>query len=280
MKKFLMLTVAFAAAGMVRAAIQPIPGENVVGLAPVAAPAGANTIITVPFEACLEGSGTDGMLSDLVATHGLTSVASVDDAASADQLVVLTTLGADQVYYYYWLQTGAGWTRITTEQIMPDGTTRTLTPPEANAFALERGLGFWIKRAPGTGSTVYVKGQVSSDQQATPVSAGLNLIGYATVASFTLNDPGINWAGAFGGTDGRTSTSDKILVVNADGSFTEYFYFVKPSGAEWNAYAALDNKWITQDFTLATEPLAAGQGFWYHRRGPGSFTFMPDTTGM
>ncbi len=270
MKRILMFTAALAVAVCSRAAIQPIDGANAVGFAAITAPGIGSTIITVPFEACL-GSGAAGMLSDLVATNGLTSAG---DPAAADQLVVLTTSGPSQVYYYYWYQTGIGWTKITTEKIMPDGSLQTLTPPEANAFAIARGLGFWIKRSAVSATPVYVKGQISSAHQTTAINPGLNLVGYASLSDFTLNDSGIDWTGAYGGT-GNTKTSDKILVVNTDGTFTEYFYFVKPDG--WAAgYSALDHKWITSGYTLANVTIPAGQGFWYLRRGTGSFPFHLD----
>lgn len=271
MKKFSVIFAACAVVGLAQAAIPPIEGSNTVGFKPIAAPGAANTIITVPFEACL-GGGAAGMLADLVATNGLTSTA--DNPASADQLVVLTTNGLDLVYYYYWYQAGQGWVAVTTEMLMPDGSTQDVTPPAATAFEVSRGLGFWIKRAPSATETLYVKGQVSAAKQSTTIKAGLNLVGYGTVTPFTLNGSGIDWAGAYGGT-GNTATSDKILVVAADGSFTEYFYFVKPDG--WpEGYDALDHKWITKSYTLATATIPAGSGFWYIRRDAGSFTFKPD----
>ena len=271
MKKMLSMFTVLAAAGLAVADILPIPGTNTVGFAPLAAPESANTIITVPFDACL-GNGAAGMLSDLVATNGLVSHAS--DPAAADQLVVLTTNGASQVYYYYYFKTGQGWTAITSTQLMPDGSSQGVTPPSATSFALARGLGFWVKRPTGAGSTLYVKGQVSETKQSTEVKTGLNLVGYGAVEAFTLNDSSINWSGAYGGT-GNTSTSDKLIVVESNGTFNEYFFFTKPAG--WPAgYDALDHKWIKSDYTLATATIPAGRGFWYQRRGTGSFTFQPN----
>ena len=271
MKKASFIFATLAACASSWADIPPIEGSNTVGFAAIAVPGGANTIVTVPFEACL-GSGASGMLSDLVATNGLASSAS--DPAAADQLVVLTTNGAEQVYYYYWLQTGAGWTAITTEKLMPDGSSQSVTPAAASAFPVARGLGFWVKRLNAASTTLYVKGQVSAVKQSTAIQTGLNLVGYGTVQAFTLNGSGIDWTGAYGGT-GNTSTSDKILVMNGDGSFSEYFFFTKPVG--WSeSYDALNGKWITKNYTLATATIPAGQGFWYLRRGAGTFTFKPD----
>jgi len=271
MKRISLMLAALAVAGLVRADIPPITGENTVGFATVVAPGEANTIITVPFEACL-GGGASGMLSDLVAVNGLTAHAS--DPALADQLVVLVEDSGSLYYYYYWLKEGDGWTAITTEKLMPDGSSQSVNPPDADSFAIARGLGFWIKRSAASANPVYLKGQVATAKQSTTIREGLNLIGYGTVTAYSLNDSGIDWSGAYGGT-GNTSTSDKIIVVNADGSFTEYFYFVKPIG--WPAaYDAINNKWIKSDYTAATGNLPAGRGFWYQRRGTGSFSFKPD----
>jgi hypothetical protein len=269
MKKLMLFTVVLAAAGVVRADIPPIEGDNAVGFLGVPAPAGANSLITVPFEACL-GEGANGTLADLVAANGLTSHAS--DPALADQLVVLTEEAGAQVYYYYWLQTDEGWVAVATQQLMPDGTQKTLSPPAADEFALSRGDGFWIKRVAGATSEVYVKGQVPSASQSTLIAAGLNLVGYGAVTGLDLN--GADWTGAYGGT-GNTATSDKIMVQNGSGGYTEYFYFTKPS--DWPAgYDALDGKWITKSGQVADVTVPAGKGFWYLRRGPESFNFQPD----
>lgn len=261
-----LLIVALAA----KAGIPPIEGENTVGFAAVAAPGAATTILTIPFEACM-GGGMAGMLSDLVATHGLTSHA--DNPAAADQLVVLTQVNNEPVYYYYWLQAGQGWTGIDTQQLMPVGPPQVLTPPLASEFPISRGLGFWIKRPAANANPVYLKGQVATSAQSTEIAPGLNLVGYGAVESFNLND--LNWGGANGGT-GNTATSDRIIVVNADGTFTEYFFFVLPEGPAWAPYASLDNKWITRNYEIANVSMPAGRGFWYHRRAGNGFLFRPE----
>jgi hypothetical protein len=274
MKKVVLTVAALSAMGLARAAMLPVTGTNTVGFVSVTAPASSNTIVTVPFEACL-GGGAAGVLSDLVATNGLTSDASSE--AAADQLVVLTTNGTSLVYYYYWLKTNEGWKEITSEQIMPDGSKATLTPPAATNFPVARGLGFWVKRVAGASSGLYLKGQVSSQKQSTQISPGLNLVGVGSVEAFTLNGSGIDWSGA-AGTNGISSGTDKILVCNGDGSFTAYYYYVKREGAS-SYYDQFTNKWVESTSTgpaLPTRTIQAGQGFWYHRRGAGSFAFHPD----
>jgi hypothetical protein len=272
MKKTLIVVAVLTATCMVQA-VTPITSTNVVGYALVTNIANqANTIITVPFEACLS-NGVSGVLSDLVSTSGLTSAGS---AASADQLVVLTTNAYGLIYYYYWLQTGIGWTATGTETLMPGGTNNiSATAQDANTFQIARGMGFWLKRSSSsTNSTVFVKGQVSTNNQSTVITPGLNLIGFANPSSLTLNDSGINWTGANGG-NGNTATSDEILIVGTNGSLARYFYYINPSGTNFIPYASLDHKWITSSYAVATNvSVSAGQGFWYLSRGT-NFTFQP-----
>ncbi|MDD4102672.1 MAG: hypothetical protein PHU80_08590, partial [Kiritimatiellae bacterium] len=68
MKSTVVVMALLALACAVRAdGIPPIAGDNVVGIASVSAPAGVPSIITVPFEACMEG-GAAGTLADMVST--------------------------------------------------------------------------------------------------------------------------------------------------------------------------------------------------------------------
>lgn len=271
MKKILMIVAAMAVAGWVQADMATISGDNVVGFAAVTAPGAVNTIVTVPFEACM-GAGSAGMLADLVVTNDLTSHTSLAD--SADQLIVLTTNETGQVYYYYWLKAGDGWTGITSAKVMPDGSTKTVTPIAAADFPVARGLGFWIKRVASENSTLYIKGQVSSAHQATPVGKGLNLIGYGTVnPTFSLNT--LNWTGVHGaGLD--TFNADRVLVSNGSGGYKIYYYYVNatpPAGHE-----AFTNRWIESTSTGFALPAAitSGKGFWYDCKSEGGFTFLPD----
>jgi hypothetical protein len=270
MKAISLLVAACAIAGVARADIQPIAGDNVVGFVSVPAAAGSNTVVTVPFEACLT-DGQPGTLADLVSTAGLTAGASAD---AADKLIVLTTNGTDLVYYYYWNQTGYGWTAQNSVKVS-DGGSVTLTPPAATNFPLARGLGFWLSRTAGTAANVYLKGQVSSAKQATPIATGLNLVGIGTAKAFTLNDSGIDWSGAFG--TNAISSADKIIVCNGDGTFTQYYFYAKENPSE--SYAQFTNKWVESTSTglsLPTRTIPAGQGFWYYRRANSAFTFRPD----
>lgn len=272
MKKISLFFTVFAACGLARADIQSITGANTVGFVSVTAPATANTIITVPFEACL-GAGASGTLADLVATNGLTSSAS--EPENADQLVVLTTNGTDLVYYYYWLETGAGWTPADTTILLTNGASVAITPPAASEFELARGLGFWIKRVSGSEGAVYLKGEVAEGKQATLINEGLNLVGIANTESFTLNDSGIDWTGAYG--TNATSSADKIIVCKSDGTFTQYYFYQREGATGY--YAQFTNKWVESTSTgpsLPSETIQAGQGFWYYRRGANAFIFRPD----
>ena len=212
------------------------------------------------------------MLSDLVATNGLTGHAT--DKAQADQLVVLTTnTTAELIYYYYWLQNEVGWSVITTEQLMPDGSRKTLTPPVASVFPVARGKAFWVKRVAGTENTVYIKGQVATAKQSTPIAKGLNLVGVGSGESVSLNNDNLSWSGAYGGT-GNITTSDKIIVCNSNGTFTHYYYYNPPESPE---FSDLAGKWVTSGGAVADVNLNAGKGFWYLRQsGQIGFNLKPD----
>ncbi len=271
MKKISLFFIVFAVCGFAWADIQPITGTNTVGFVSVTT-ASSNTIITVPFEACL-GNGAAGTLADLVATNGLTSSAS--EPANADQLVVLTTNGTDLVYYYYWLRTDVGWTPTDTTILLTNGASVAITPPAADTFELARGLGFWLKRVSGSENTVYLKGEVSSGKQATLINEGLNLVGIANTEAFSLNNSGIDWTGAYG--TNALSSADKIIVCNGDGTFTQYYFYQRENANEY--YAQFTNKWVESTSTgpaLPSGTIQAGQGFWYYRRGASAFTFHPD----
>lgn len=268
MNKFSLMVAALAAIGLARAEIQPITGTNTVGFVSVAAPGNANSIITVPFEACL-GNGSEGMLADLVSTNGLTPDASSE--AAADQLVVLTTNATAQlVYYYYWYKTGHGWTAIDIEKLLSNGSTQVVTPPAATNFPIARGLGFWLKRVAGAGAGVYLKGQVTLAKQSTLINQGLNLIGYSAAEAFLLNSK--SWTGASAGANGDPSKMDKIFVNNGNGTLSEYMYFVK-------AGHPLNNKWVMSTGAGPVEAgvmIPAGAGFWFQRRAGSTFYFQPD----
>jgi hypothetical protein len=251
MKKFLVLTAAWVAAGLLRADITPIEGANNVGFITVSSVTNL-AIISVPFEQCL-GSGTSGMLSDLVSTNGLISHAS--DPTASDQLVALTTneSGAT-VYYYYWLKTGAGWTTNVTTLINKTQT-NAFSSPLASAFPVSRGIGFWLVRPAGAPSVdLFLKGQIPTSAPAVALKPGLSLIGLGALAGKGVNDPAINWGDRYDG--GGATNMDKLLVVGPGGSSLATYYF-----------SAASNKWLNANRSEATATIDAGYGFWYQRRG-------------
>jgi len=268
MKKTLIVVAVLAATGLVRADVSSINSTNMVGYVAVANSVNqTNTIITVPFEGCLS-NGAAGFLADLVSTSGLTAAS---NPAQADQLVVLTTDTHGLVYYYYWLQAGQGWTATNTETVLPGGTNNiTSVTTNANVFQISRGLGFWVKRVnpSANNAPVFVQGQVSTNIQSITVKPGLNLVGFASPGSFSLND--FTWNGVYAPTSKvNTASNDHIMVVLPGGIVTNYFYFKQPPGIAWAkaAYSNANNKWIDANFNPETDKIPAGQGFWYLRRG-------------
>jgi len=263
MKKFLMLTVALAAAGLVRAQITPIDSTNSVGFisVPVTATGGGLDIIAVPFEGCL---GSLGMLSDLVSTNGLVCS---DTAGTADQLIVLTTNAAGPIYYYYWAKAGTGWE--TNKTTVLGGTTTNVVSPAATNFSIARGMGFWIKRVgtvPEGLTNLYMKGQIPISSQAIELrgNTNLTLISLGNLDPIALNDATINWGTRYPGNG--FAEMDKLLVVtNANGAYVEYFYHTN-DGGKWYTHSPL------AQVTVINNP---GYGFWYVRRSTNNLTFTP-----
>lgn len=275
MKKILSVSIAVAVAGALYAQMAVVEGANEVGFSALTGSGGENCIITVPFVACQGGDG-DIKLADLVSTNGLVGVSEPAQAASADQLIVM--VDADGLkYYYYYLDSEDGWTGITTSVKHPDGSESSVTPTAAADLSIARGKGFWLKRASGSDGSIYVKGEVSASNPSTTIVNGLNLVGYGTADAFELNreTAPFNYSGVDGG-NGNTVNSDRITVVGGDGTLSSYYYFTKPAGAQWDGYADLDGKWITEKYEVANVTVPAGQGFWYLRRDGGQFSFQPD----
>lgn len=276
MKRFYLIAAFMATAGLALAGMN-IPSENAVGFVEVDSfTSGAATVLTIPFEACL-GGGNSGMLSDLVSTNGL--ISSADNAAQADQIVVLIRDGNDLAYNYYWLKTGAGWTGIETAELMPDGSETGRNPPDADEFEIARGLGFWLKRPVGSAqATVYLKGQVPTGDQSTAIVPGLNLVGISSLEQLSING-GIDWTGAFGGDPVAPYFADKLMVPNGTGGFKDYYYFKKPAGQAYEEYEEWDEKWLEVISGGALQPtsdtLEIGKGFWYLRRADSGFDLEP-----
>jgi hypothetical protein len=261
MKKYLAIAAAVALAGLTRAEITPMDGDNDVGFLSLTVPTGScSVVVSVPFEKCL-GSGEAGMLADLVSTNLL--VGSNSDPAEADQIVALTTNAAGELlYYYYWLKNGAGWTTSVTTRINADPTN--VVPPAADAFPVARGLGFWLKRPAGSAvAGVYLKGQVSTVSSPLTLKPGLTLIGLGVFTTTSINSSSIGWGTRNPGS-GLTGM-DKLYLINNGTDLAEY------------KYDGTSQKWVDNDWGATEAGVAAGEGFWYLRRGSQDLTFTPVT---
>lgn len=270
MKKLLTITAVMAIASLAQAAITPIDSTNNIGFISVVVPATNVVIISVPFEKCQTNSGSSGMLSDLISTNGLISHGSTP--SSADQLIVLTTnTDGTPIYFYYWLKSNVGWSTNTTTVL--GGTTTNVTSPNANAFPLSHGMGFWLKRPNNneTAGNLYMKGQIPTTNQPLNIKNGLTLIGLGGLSGKSLNDPAISWGAREPGTG--FSGMDKLIVVstNGTGSMTEYYYHTN------GIYGT--GKWCTHPTNAApaitSDEIQPGYGFWFLRRGASDLTFKP-----
>jgi len=266
MKKLLLLSVALAAAGLIRAAITPVDSTNNAGFISVSVPGNSLSnvlnIISVPFEQCL-GNGSAGMLSDLLSTNGL--IAHATDPASSDQLVVLTTNTSGQaIYYYYWFKSNVGW--ATNNTTILSGTVTNITSPDATNFPLARGLGFWIKRPIGAVATnVVMKGQIPSASQPLTIKSGLTLLGMGALGATNLNAASA-WGTRCAGSG--LSGMDKLIVVKNDGAgaMTYYYYHATPTPGWYTHYPE------TPGPTLTNVTIEPGYGFWYFTTNATTFT--------
>lgn len=267
MKKLLLLTAALAASGLAHAEVTPIDSTNNVGF--IAVTIATNlTIIAVPFEKCLPGgSGTPGMLSDLVSTNGLIGTDAIGNAALADQLVVLTTNADGPIYYYYWLKNGTGWSTNNTTVL--GGTTTNVTSLDATNFPISRGLGFWIKRPTSVTTTtnLYLQGQIPTISSQLTIKPGLTMISMADLSGKSLNDPAIGWGTRSPG-NGFTGM-DRLIVVSNDGSGAMNYYYYHEGGS----FGTL-GKWCTHSPgpTEAVNIIGSGYGFWYCTTNSTTFT--------
>lgn len=274
MRKLLM-AMAVAVAGMSFAQIA-IDGENEVGFTAVAAAAGQNTILAVPYRMCKHtGEDTAVMLNALVSTHSLKSDAV---EADADQLIILSTnaLGK-QAYFYYYNKPVGGWTPVTAAQIQPDGSSVLIDPEVAGRLPLAHCQGFWIKRHSASGSNpVYLMGQLPTGTQTVAIKKNeSNLVGIIPTGdeAITLNHSGINWTGAHASST-KLTDSDSIVIMNNGISLTYYYFNPSPVPA---GYEGLVGKWVTKKYVEAPEnvTLPKGIGFWYNRKPELGFSLSP-----
>ncbi|MFO7936567.1 MAG: hypothetical protein R6V06_03055 [Kiritimatiellia bacterium] len=267
MKNIFMIALACAVTVCLYAEMASVDGSNIVGFSTVDDNGNDTSILAVPYVSCLNNDG-DIMLADLISTNGLAGHST--DPTQADQLIVLIDDNGLK-YYYYYLDLEDGWTGIETAMKQPDGSEVVVTPTAAASLPVSRGEGFWLKRVETSSNPLYVQGEVSASNPSTSIVDGLNLVGYGSGEAMGLNS--VDWTGADGG-NGLLQNSDKIIVVEADGSLSYYYYFTNP-GTGWEAYPA-GSSWVKDDYTQADINIPAGQGFWYLRRDGGSFNFQPD----
>jgi len=259
MKRILTLMAVATAAGLALADPPVIEG-NGVGLVTVTVPTTGSKILSVPFEKPLGSPGEAGVLSELIATNDLKGAAV---AADADQIVVLTTNAqGEAIYYYYWYKLGVGWETNKTIKL-GDTNVVDIVPDPANAFALARGLGFWLVRASGaTGTKLYITGQIPTNSAAVNLAGNnkFTLIGLGALDDRDINDAGVTWTDRY---DGAHLGQDSLRIVSDAGVMSTYTFWGDP-----------DNLSLTTAGTTNEVTIKPGEGFWYLRRGANT-TFTP-----
>ena len=264
MNRILILMAVATAAGLALADSPVIEG-NGVGLVEVTVPTTGSKILSVPFEKPLGTPGQAGVLSELIATNDLKGAAA--NAADADQIVVLTQTNVSEVltdvYFYYWYQTNVGWTPHQTKVLGGD-VQATITPPDADEFALARGKGFWLVRPTGaSGTKLYVTGQIPESSVAVDLIGNntFTLIGFGALDDRDINDDEVTWTGRY---DGGALGQDQLRIVSDAGVMSTYTFWGAP-----------DNLWLTPAGTTNLVTIKPGEGFWYLRRDASATTFTP-----
>lgn len=260
MKKSLLILSLIAAGTVVQAQLG-IQGDNVVGFTDTALSA-THTALAVPFVSC---TNTTIPITELVATDNLTGNAT---AASADQLIVFDSAATN--YYYYYLNGSKVWTAMNTIKAGVPGSVVVETAPAPETLTLSKGFSFWLKKQAAT-TNVFLQGQVDASAQSTTIGAGFNLVGSSYPASLNLNATTMTWSSITG------IGLDEVFVAGADGVYSK---LVWKTDAWKKAYVTTNWNEVLQDFVATTTwsnapAIPEGAGFWYNRKGSGTFNFNP-----
>ncbi|MFA5204725.1 MAG: hypothetical protein WC708_10020 [Lentisphaeria bacterium] len=126
------------------------------------------------------------------------------------------------------------------------------------------GEGFFVENRQAAAQSLYLMGQlVLDDQKAVTLSSGLNLVAYPYSTRIALNSTALKSSGAFGTAD-LTGYPDLFTATVPSASFWLKALTNDPNDGQWLDTVA--NAW-------AELYLVPGTGYWFNRRGTGSFTW-------
>jgi hypothetical protein len=164
-----------------------------------------------------------------------------------------------QDYDYAWLIDGVG--------PAYDGQWWDGDPFGPSGMILEPGTGFWVQSRQGSTQDLALLGAVSAaPEHSVTIVEGIQLIGSAYPVEMTLYEATFAEDGAYGTTN--ELYADRVWYWDTDLQDYDYAWLVDGVGP------AYDGKWWDGDpFGETTITLKPGSGYWFQRRGTGSFVW-------
>ncbi len=183
-------------------------------------------------------------IEDLFGTNNAAGLGAGDNSTTADNIIVIAPGGAEQTIFYS--STDALWrdnsfSDVTDQPVMPE-------------------QGFIVRRRVNAASALYLQGALLNGKKTAPVEQGFNLVGtIKSNTALTLDGLGLFTDNpATGVAKGLNPlVSDNLLIFNADGSTSLYFYLDFGGSSGWvnDAYAP-----------SGTVSIAPGSSFYLNRR--------------
>ena len=205
---------------------------------------------------------------NLVSSPIIPSSVAIQDFIGAQLTGATSELYADRIwiwdtdlqdYDYAWLVDGVG----------PafDGQWWDGDPWGPSSIVLEPGTGFWVQSRQASTQDLALLGAVSTvPQQPVTIVEGMQLIGSAYPMEMTLYQATFAEDGAYGAPS--ELYADRVWYWDTDLQDYDYAWLVDGIGP------AYDGKWWDGDpWGETTITLRPGNGYWYQRRGTGSFVW-------
>jgi hypothetical protein len=247
MKKYAIFGLMVLACFTVKAQFE-LTGVRYAGYTTNAVPAGFS-ILAVPFG----GFDTSNFVTNnisleaLISTNGL----SIDD-----RLIVFNE--ANTNYYYYTL-TGTGWSALDVADIGTSSTNFvTIIPGQPlSTIAKAQGYAFWLKTTNAT--IAQLQGVVNTNAAGITIAAGTSftLVGNTLPSVLNLNSDSFTNNTWF--TAGPPGRGDEIHVVSGNAYIQNVYY-----GGGWKKITYTTTNVV---YSVPSDPIPAGSGMWYLRRG-------------
>ena len=211
-----------------------------------------NTFLTTTCTPGIYGDGSDGTMGN------------------APMIQVLQPNGKFYDFYYYISDADDGNGNYTATGWV-DNLGFNITESAAQALS----KGFWFKSA--TAGTLTCAGQVSTlNSFVRDVPAGqFEIVANPYPVALNLNDPTTSGftPGTYGdGSDGTMNNAPMIQVLQANGKFYDFYYYINDADDGAGNYTATE--WVDNlGFNITGTQVPAGQAFWIKSDTAGTFTF-------